>query len=84
MVYFCQMFDAFFCSYYPFPQLDPRRPLHMLYIFMATFKCLKGILGLRGGASKVKLKDASFICSMTNVTISSVFHTHAQKEYRKV
>ena len=40
----------------------------------------------RGGgeASKNKLKDASFIFSMTNVTILSIFRTHAQKKYRKV
>ena len=54
----------------PFPSLDPRRPLHMLYIYIATFSCPKGILGLGGGgASKIKLKDASFIFSMTVVTI---------------
>ena len=63
----------------------------MLYICIATFNCPKGILGLGGGggggggeASKNKLKDASFIFSMTNVTILSIFRTHAQKEYRKV
>ena len=51
----------------------------------ATFNCPKSILGLGGGgASKNKLKDASFIFSMTNVTILSIFRTHAQKEYRKV
>ena len=52
----------------------------------------KGHLGSRGGggggggggASKNKLKDASFIFSMTNVTLLSIFRTHAQKEYRKV
>ena len=73
----------------PFP-LDPRRPLHMLFICKATFNCPKGILGLGGGvggggkASKNKLKDASFIFSMANVTILSIFRMHAQKEYRKV
>ena len=62
----------------------------MLYICIATFNCPKGILGLGGGgggggeASKNKRKDASFIFSMTNVTILSIFRTHAQKEYRKV
>ena len=56
----------------------------MLYICIATFNCPKGILGLRGKASKNKLKDASFIFSMTNVAILSIFRTHAQKEYRKV
>ena len=69
----------------PPPHLDPRRPLHMLYICIATFNCPTGILGPgRGEASKNKLKDASFIFSMTNVTILSIFRTHAQKEYRKV
>ena len=40
------------------------------------------ILGLGGKASKNRLKDASFIVSMTNVTILSIFRTHSQKEYR--
>ena len=40
----------------PFPPLDPRCPLHMLYICIATFNCPKGILGLGGKASKNKLK----------------------------
>ena len=77
------MFGAFFRLYNPFPP-DPRRPLHMLYIYIAALNCPKGILGLVGGASKIKLKDANFIFSMTNVTILSIFRTHAQKEYRKV
>ena len=69
----------------PFPPLDPRRHLHMLCICIAKFNCPKGILGLGGGgASKNKLKDASFIFSNTNVTILSIFRMHAQKEYRKV
>ena len=84
VVYFCQIFNVFFRLYNPPPPLDPRRHLHMLYIFIATFKCPKGILGLGGKASKNKLKDASFIFSMTNVTILSIFRTHAQKKYRKV
>ena len=78
------MFDVFFCLYKPFPPLDPRRPLHMLYICIATLNCPKGILGLGGKASKNKLKDASFIFSMTNIKILSKFRMHAQKEYRKV
>ena len=41
-------------------------------------------MGLGGKASKNKLKDASFIFSMTNVTILSIFRTHAQKDNRKV
>ena len=64
--------------------LDPRRPLHMLYICIGTFNYPKGILGLGGKSSKNKLKEASFIFSMTDVTILSIFCTHAQKEYRKV
>ena len=81
---FCQIFDVFFRLYNPFAPLDPRRPLHMLYICIATFNCPKGILGLGGKASKNKLKDASFIFSMANVKILSIFRTHAQKEYRIV
>ena len=82
---FCQIFDVFVRLYNPFPPpLDPRRPLHMLYICIATFNCPKGILGLGGKASKNKLKDASFIFSMANITILSIFRPHAQKEYRKV
>ena len=68
----------------PLSPLDPRRHLHMLYINIETFNCPKGILALGGKASKNKLKDASFIFSMTNVTILSIFRTHAQNEYRKV
>ena len=60
-----------------------RGPLHMLNICIATFNCPKGVLGLGGKASKNKLKDASLTFSMTNVTILSIFRTHALKEYRK-
>ena len=84
--------DLFFVRYLmssfayttPLPPLDPSRPLHMLCICIATFNCPKGILGLGGKASKNKLKDASFIFSMTNVTILSIFRTHAQRKNRKV
>ena len=94
VVNFCQMFDALFRLYNPFPPLGPRRPLHMLYIYIATFNCTKGILGLAGGGgggggggretSKIKLKDANFIFSMTNVTILSIFRMHALNEYCNV
>ena len=87
MVYFCQILNVLFRLYNPFPPLDPRRHLQMLYICKAKFNCPNGILGLGRwgeGASKNKLKDASFIFSMTNVTILRIFRTHAQKEYRKV
>ena len=74
------MIDVFFRLYNPFP---PRPPLHMLYIYIITFNYPKGILGL-GGASKDKLKDTSFIFSMTNITSLSIFRTHAQMEYCRV
>ena len=52
---------------------------------MATCHCAKDILGRGGGGGyENKLKDASFIFPMTNVTILSVFRTYAQKEYGKV
>ena len=49
-----------------------------------TVNCPKGILGLGGESVLIKLKDTNFIFSMTNITILSIFHTHAQKEYWKV
>ena len=65
-----------------FAYTTPPPPLaRMLYICIATFNCQKDILGLGGGggggASKNKLKDSSFIFSMTNVKILSIFRTHA-------
>ena len=56
----------------------------MLFMFIATFHCPKGILGLGGKASKNKLKDTSFTFPVTNVTILSIFRTHAQEGYCKV
>ena len=47
------MFDAFFRLNNPFPHLDPRRSLHMLYVYIATFNCPKGILGLGGGGGSI-------------------------------
>ena len=78
MVYICQMFDAFFRLYTP---PDPRHPLHTLYMYIATFNCPKGILGLGGGGKHLK---SNWKTPMKNVTILSIFRTHAQKEYRKV
>ena len=47
-----------------------------------------GILGRGGGggekSSKNKLKDTSFMFSMTNSTILSIFRTHSQKVHCKV
>ena len=67
--------------------LDPRRPLHMLYMFIATCHCPKSISGLVGGggeASKNKLKGTSITFPVTNVTILSTFRMHAQEGYCKV
>ena len=45
----------------PFP-LDPRRPLHMFYIYILTFNCPKGIFGRGGGggASKTQTERHQF------------------------
>ena len=52
---FCQIFYVFFRLYTPSP-LDPRLPLHMLYICIAPFNCPKGIFGLGGGGGGKHLK----------------------------
>ena len=70
----------------PFP-LDPKRPLHMLYMFIATCHCPKGIFGLWGGGGggwKHLKTNISFTFPVTNVTILSIFRTHAQEGYCKV
>ena len=69
----------------PFPP-RPKTPFtHVVYLYNGV-QLSKGHLGSRGGggASKNKLKDTSFIFSVTNITILSIFRTHAQKEYCKV
>ena len=85
VVYMYQIIDVFFRLYNPFlPR--PKTPFTYdvyLYKDIRTFNCPRGILGL-GGASKNKLKDTSFIFLMTNITLLSIFRTHAQKEYYKV
>ena len=62
----------------------PKTPSTYVVYVIATYHCPKGLLGLGGEVSKKKLKDTNFIFPMTNVTVLSVFRTHAQKEYRKV
>ena len=37
-------------AYKPLSLLEPRRPLHMLYIYIATSNCPKSILGLGASA----------------------------------
>ena len=84
MVYFCQMIDVFFRLYNPSPPPRPKTPFtHVVYLYNDV-QLSKGYLGSRGEASKNKLKDTSFIFSMTYITILSIFRTHAQKEYCKV
>ena len=68
----------------PFPP-RPKTPFTYVIYWYSDIKLSKGHLGSRGGeASKNKLKGASFIFSTINVTILSIFRTHAHKEYRKV
>ena len=67
------------------PPPRPKTPFTYVVYLYNDVKLSKGHLGSRGGgASKNKLKDTSFIFSMTNITILSIFRTHAQKEYCKV
>ena len=52
VVHFCQMIDVF--AYITPSPPDPRRPLHVLYIYIMTsncHNCQKGILSLGGGGS---------------------------------
>ena len=68
----------------PSPPPRPKTPFtRAVYLYNAV-QLSKGHLGSRGEASKNKLKDTSFIFSMTNITFLSIFRTHAQKEYCKV
>ena len=67
------------------PPPRPKMPFGQIYVAINIYNICKGHFGSWGGeASKNKLKDTIFIFPMTNVTNLGVFHTHAQKEYRKV
>ena len=44
----------------------------------------KGHLGSRRKAFKINLKDTGFIFPMTIVIVLSIFHMHAQNEFRRV
>ena len=50
---FVRCLMSYLASTTPFP-LDLRRPLHMLYMFIATCHCQKGILGLGGEGKHLK------------------------------
>ena len=77
------MIDVFFRLYNPFPP-RPKTPFTHVVSLYNDIQLSKGHLGSRGEASKNKLKDTSFIFSMTNISILSIIRTHAQKEYCKV
>ena len=59
-------------------------PYGQRHVAINIYNICKGHFGSRGWgeASKIKLKDTSFIFPMTNVTILGVFRT--QKKYGKV
>ena len=67
----------------PFPP-RPQTPLTYVVYVYSDMSLSKGHLGSRGKASKNKLKDTSFTFPVTNVTILSIFRTHAQEGYCKV
>ena len=67
------------------PSPRPKTPFTYVVYVYSDISLSKGHLGSRvEGASENKLKDTSFIFSMANVTILSIFRTHAHIEYRKV
>ena len=84
---FVRCLMSYLASTSPFPP-RPKTPFtYVVYVYinMSLCHCPKGILGLGGGeASKNKLKDTSFTFPVTNVTILSIFRTHAQEGYCKV
>ena len=69
----------------PFPP-RPKTPFTRVVYLYNDVQLSKGHLGSRGGGGKhlKKLKDTSLNFSMTNITLLSIFRTHAQKEYCKV
>ena len=86
VVYLCQMIDIFFRLYNPLPP-RPKTPFSYVVYFYNDVQLSKEHLGSRGGGRGSilnKLKDTSFICSMTNNTILGISRTHAQKGFSKV
>ena len=41
----------------PPPPLDPRHPLHMLYMYIGAYHCPKGILGRGGGGGGESIQN---------------------------
>ena len=81
---FVRCLMSFLASTTPFP-LRPKTPFTYAVYVYSDMSLSKGHLGSRGGkASKNKMKDTSFTFQVTNVTIFSIFRTHAQEGYCKV
>ena len=68
----------------PPPPPRPKAPFTYVVYVYSDMSLSKGHLGSRGKASKNNLKDTSFTFPVTNVTIFSIFCTHAQEGYCKV
>ena len=65
----------------PFPPI-PKTPFTYVVYVYSNMSLYKGHLGRE--ASKIKLIDTIFTFPMTNVTVLSIFLTHAQERYCKV
>ena len=68
----------------PSPPPRPKTPFTYVVSVYSDMSLSNGHLGSRGEASKNKLKATSFTFPVTNVTILSIFRTHAQEGYCKV
>ena len=64
--------------------LRPKTPFTYVVYVYSDMSLSKGHLGSRGGKHIKKLKDTSFTFPVTNVTILSIFRTHAQGGHCKV
>ena len=65
------------------PPPRPKTPFTYVVYVYNDMSLSVGNIGSRGEASKNKLKNTSFTFPVTNVTILSIFRTHAQEGYRK-
>ena len=66
------------------PPPRPKTPFTYVVYVYSDMSLSMGHLGSRGEASENKLKGTSFTFPVTNVTILSIFRTHAQEGYCKV